>query len=138
MLISIFWHFWINLHFPFGCHEWLLSKLSLWLHDSINAKDKRHGTIDLNKMSSMSFIHNHAPPKKGQMGKLTDMMCSETRLSRNSSGLSSNMKTRSNRERSAALIFKFSFTVFARLQFGYLILRFINMFLKNIIISITL
>lgn len=86
----------------------------------------------------MPFIHNHAPPKKGQMEKLTDMMCSETRLSRNSSGLSSNMKTRSNRERSAALIFKFSFTVFARLQFGYLILKFINMFLENIIISITL
>lgn len=29
------------------------------------------------------------------------------------------MKTKSNRERRAALIFKFSFTVFARLQFEY-------------------
>lgn len=46
------------------------------------------------------------------------MMCSETLLSNSSSGLSSKMKTKSNRERRAALIFKFSFTVFARLQFG--------------------
>lgn len=42
-------------------------------------------------------------------------MCSETRLSSSSSGLSSNMKTKSKRETRAALIFKFSFTVFARL-----------------------
>lgn len=38
-------------------------------------------------------------------------MCSETRLSRSSLGLSSRMKTKSNQERRAALIFKFSFTV---------------------------
>lgn len=47
------------------------------------------------------------------------MMWSETCLSSTSSGLSSNMKTKSNRESRAALIFKFSFTVFARLQFGF-------------------
>lgn len=47
---------------------------------------------------------------------LTDIMCSESCLSSCSSGLSSNMKTKSNLESKAGLIFKFSLTVFARLQ----------------------
>lgn len=65
------WHFWINFHFPFGCREWLLSKLSLWLHDSINAKDKRHSTIDLNKIwiACHSFIIMHRQ-RKDRWGNL--------------------------------------------------------------------
>lgn len=46
----------------------------------------------------------------------TAMICSDKCWSRASLGLSSKMKTRSNRDKIAALIFRFSFTVFARLH----------------------
>jgi len=58
-------------------------------------------------------------PTQSKMAKLTDIMCYETRLSKNSSGLSSNMKIKSKRDNSASLNFKFSFPVLARLRFSF-------------------
>jgi len=72
--------------------------------------------IELLELPLFFTINSWDVNKKHGWQLLTAIIWSDTLLSSISSGLSSRMKTKSKRERSAALIFRFSFTVFARLH----------------------